>query len=290
MAAIKPHRDDSSLSYHDGAFLDQLAPPLAINGEGRHAIVDLACHDGLGQQIAAGRGARDAVTPTGGHPKIPAIRMRPQKRREIGCRMDMPRPLAQNPEPGKRGHHCHQMAGVMRQHGKVRGKGQSSYVAIDLAAAHDFPPRGLMQIDGAVQHGERRPQSGAGRLDGAGFQPPGAAFQLDAGKQRHPRAMRAGGNDHAVGVDQFLAQTHPHRAIALALVGSAAFVVACVLVEQGLTDSALYSDVHVYAAYAEKMVGGGVPSACGPPHVGSVSFGRGGFAGATFIVPFTMRW
>jgi uncharacterized membrane protein len=47
--------------------------------------------------------------------------------------------------------------------------------------------------------------------------------------------------------------------IAVALAGSVAFVVACVLVEQGLTDSSLYSDVHVYAAYAAKMVGGGVP-------------------------------
>jgi uncharacterized membrane protein len=45
----------------------------------------------------------------------------------------------------------------------------------------------------------------------------------------------------------------------LALAGSVAFVVACLLVEQGLTDSSLYSDVHVYAAYASKMVGGGVP-------------------------------
>ncbi len=47
--------------------------------------------------------------------------------------------------------------------------------------------------------------------------------------------------------------------VVLALVGSAAFVVACLLVEQGLTDASLYSDVHVYAAYASKMVGGGVP-------------------------------
>jgi uncharacterized membrane protein len=47
--------------------------------------------------------------------------------------------------------------------------------------------------------------------------------------------------------------------VVLALAGSAAFVVACVLVEQGLTSSPLYSDVHVYAAYTSKMVGGGVP-------------------------------
>jgi uncharacterized membrane protein len=47
--------------------------------------------------------------------------------------------------------------------------------------------------------------------------------------------------------------------VVLALAGSAAFVVACLLVEQGLTDSSLYSDVHVYAAYASKMVGGDVP-------------------------------
>jgi uncharacterized membrane protein len=45
----------------------------------------------------------------------------------------------------------------------------------------------------------------------------------------------------------------------LALAGSAAFVVACLLVEQGLTSSSLYSDVHVYASYASQMVGGGVP-------------------------------
>lgn len=47
--------------------------------------------------------------------------------------------------------------------------------------------------------------------------------------------------------------------VQLALVGSAAFVLACLLAEQGLTDSSLYSDVHVYAAYAGKMVAGGVP-------------------------------
>ena len=47
--------------------------------------------------------------------------------------------------------------------------------------------------------------------------------------------------------------------VVLALVGSAAFVVACLLVEQGLTDSSLYSDVHVYASYASQMVGGSVP-------------------------------
>ena len=47
--------------------------------------------------------------------------------------------------------------------------------------------------------------------------------------------------------------------VVLALVGSVAFVVACVLVEQGLTNASLYSDVHVYAAYASKMVDGGVP-------------------------------
>lgn len=47
--------------------------------------------------------------------------------------------------------------------------------------------------------------------------------------------------------------------VVLALVGSAAFVVACLLVEQGLTNASLYSDVHVYASYASKMVAGGVP-------------------------------
>lgn len=47
--------------------------------------------------------------------------------------------------------------------------------------------------------------------------------------------------------------------VVLALVGSAAFVVACLLVDQGLTDSSLYSDVHVYASYASQMVGGSVP-------------------------------
>jgi uncharacterized membrane protein len=47
--------------------------------------------------------------------------------------------------------------------------------------------------------------------------------------------------------------------VVLAALGSAAFVVACVLVEQGLTSSSLYSDVHVYASYASKMVAGGVP-------------------------------
>jgi uncharacterized membrane protein len=36
-------------------------------------------------------------------------------------------------------------------------------------------------------------------------------------------------------------------------------VAACVLVEQGLTSSSLYSDVHVYASYASRMVAGDVP-------------------------------
>jgi uncharacterized membrane protein len=49
------------------------------------------------------------------------------------------------------------------------------------------------------------------------------------------------------------------EAAGLTLIGSAAFVAACVLVEQGLTNSALYSDVHVYASYASKMVAGGMP-------------------------------
>ena len=47
--------------------------------------------------------------------------------------------------------------------------------------------------------------------------------------------------------------------VILALTGSAAFVGACLLVEQGLTNAALYSDVHVYATYASRMVSGSVP-------------------------------
>ena len=41
--------------------------------------------------------------------------------------------------------------------------------------------------------------------------------------------------------------------------GAVAFVVACVLVEQGLTNTALYSDVHVYATYGANMADGRVP-------------------------------
>jgi hypothetical protein len=48
-------------------------------------------------------------------------------------------------------------------------------------------------------------------------------------------------------------------AVWVAALGSVVFVVACVLVEQGLTDASLYSDVHVYADYAGRMVGGSFP-------------------------------
>jgi uncharacterized membrane protein len=45
----------------------------------------------------------------------------------------------------------------------------------------------------------------------------------------------------------------------IAAAGSAVFVLACVLVEQGLTNSALYSDVHVYATYGANMADGKIP-------------------------------
>jgi uncharacterized membrane protein len=48
-------------------------------------------------------------------------------------------------------------------------------------------------------------------------------------------------------------------AIALGTVGSLAFLVSCVLVGHGLRDSALYSDLHVYASYGGKMADGQVP-------------------------------
>jgi uncharacterized membrane protein len=41
--------------------------------------------------------------------------------------------------------------------------------------------------------------------------------------------------------------------------GSVAFVVCCLLVEQGLTSSSLYSDVHVYATYGGAMADGQIP-------------------------------
>jgi uncharacterized membrane protein len=41
--------------------------------------------------------------------------------------------------------------------------------------------------------------------------------------------------------------------------GSAAFFVACLLVEHGLTSSALYSDVHVYVLYGAHMADGQIP-------------------------------
>jgi uncharacterized membrane protein len=41
--------------------------------------------------------------------------------------------------------------------------------------------------------------------------------------------------------------------------GAAVFVLACLLVEQGLADGSLYSDVHVYALYGRRMVGGQIP-------------------------------
>ncbi len=45
----------------------------------------------------------------------------------------------------------------------------------------------------------------------------------------------------------------------LALAGTAVFVLACILVPQGLTDGALYSDVHTYHRYGEHMLHGLVP-------------------------------
>jgi uncharacterized membrane protein len=45
----------------------------------------------------------------------------------------------------------------------------------------------------------------------------------------------------------------------IAGVGSVAFVVACLLVEHGLTSSALYSDVHVYVLYGSHMADGQIP-------------------------------
>jgi uncharacterized membrane protein len=45
----------------------------------------------------------------------------------------------------------------------------------------------------------------------------------------------------------------------IAGLGSLVFVAACLLVEQGLASSALYSDVHVYALYGSRMADGQVP-------------------------------
>lgn len=45
----------------------------------------------------------------------------------------------------------------------------------------------------------------------------------------------------------------------LALAGGVVFVLACLLVPQGLRCTALYSDVHVYHAYAHNMTNGQVP-------------------------------
>ena len=45
----------------------------------------------------------------------------------------------------------------------------------------------------------------------------------------------------------------------LAPVGAAVFVVACLLVPQGLLHDSYYSDVHVYGDYARHMLAGQVP-------------------------------
>ena len=45
----------------------------------------------------------------------------------------------------------------------------------------------------------------------------------------------------------------------LALAGAAVFVLACVLVPQGLLHDSYYSDVHVYGLYARNMLGGQIP-------------------------------
>src|SRR5438552_12610191 len=86
----------------DGAFLNQFSALLAIDGKGRHAIVDRAGDDRLGQEIARRRSAGNAVAPARTDPQVVAIRMRPQQRREIGCGMNVAGPLPQNPEVGQR--------------------------------------------------------------------------------------------------------------------------------------------------------------------------------------------
>jgi uncharacterized membrane protein len=47
--------------------------------------------------------------------------------------------------------------------------------------------------------------------------------------------------------------------VALGAAGAAGFLLSCLLVAQGLRNSSLYSDVHVYAQYAGKMTSGAVP-------------------------------
>jgi uncharacterized membrane protein len=47
--------------------------------------------------------------------------------------------------------------------------------------------------------------------------------------------------------------------VRLGLAGSVVFVLACLLVPQGLRSTALYSDVHTYHAYARNMTSGQVP-------------------------------
>jgi hypothetical protein len=47
--------------------------------------------------------------------------------------------------------------------------------------------------------------------------------------------------------------------VKLALAGSVVFVIACILVPEGLRSTALYSDVNVYSHYAHRMLGGQVP-------------------------------
>jgi hypothetical protein len=47
--------------------------------------------------------------------------------------------------------------------------------------------------------------------------------------------------------------------VKLAIAGSAVFVLACILVPQGLLDTSLYSDVHTYSLYAHRMLDGRIP-------------------------------
>src|SRR5204863_4605559 len=49
------------------------------------------------------------------------------------------------------------------------------------------------------------------------------------------------------------------EALKLAVAGAVVFVVACVLVPEGLRSTALYADVHVYSDYAHRMLNGRVP-------------------------------
>lgn len=177
---------------------DQLAVTFAVHREGCHARVDLSGHDRLGQQIATGRRASDAIGPACGDPEIAAVRVRPQQWSKIFAGMDVPCPLAQDPQIRETRHRFDQVAGIMGHHRQVRCDRQPGRVPRDLTPADDLSARRLMHVDRTVKHCHRGVEDWAGWLQCTGLYSPRIPLEFDGGERRNARTMSACSDDDAV--------------------------------------------------------------------------------------------